>query len=151
MNDDFEIITGDTDNCDIIYWLQNDETKEVFHVNKLPFTEFQPGLVNLDEDEIPNTDHRLLIFPNPCKTTETMNIFFSLTNTIQSAELKIYNIKGQLVKKITQEPASRNVSFIWNGKDHFNKQVSSGIYLMQIKAEVNGKEYKFNKKSLLIR
>ena len=151
MNDDYTTITNNSDNCEIVFWLQNDETKEIFHVNKLPFTEFQPGLVNLDEDEIPNSNYNLHIFPNPCKTTETMNISFSLPNTIQSVKLNIYNIKGQLVKTIAQEPASRNASFIWNGKNSLNKQVSSGIYLMQIKAEVNGKELKFHKKSLLIR
>jgi flagellar hook assembly protein FlgD len=80
-----------------------------------------------------------------------MNISFSLPNTIQSAELKIYNIKGQLVKTITQELVTQNVSFFWNGKNNVNKQVSSGIYLMQIKAEANGRKYKFYKKSLLIR
>ena len=151
MNDDFVTIAGDTDNCEIVFWLQNDETKEIFYVNKLPFTEFQLGLVSLDDEEIPNTEHSLRIFPNPCKTSETMNISFSLPNTIQSAELKIYNIKGQLVKTITQEPASQNASFIWNGKNNVDKKVSSGIYLMQIKADVNGKVFKFHKKSLLIR
>ncbi|MDP8200797.1 MAG: FlgD immunoglobulin-like domain containing protein [Candidatus Tenebribacter burtonii] len=154
MSEDFETISDTTatkDNCEVVFWLQNDVTKEIFHVNKLPFTEFQPGLVSLDDNEISNTEHSLLIFPNPCKTTETMNISFSLPNTIQSAELKIYNIKGQLVKTITQEPVTQNVSFIWNGKNNVNKQVSSGIYLMQIKAEANGRKYKFYKKSLLIR
>ena len=151
MNDDFETITNDTDNCEIVFWLQNDETHEIFYVDTLPFTEFHPGLVNLDDDEIPNTNHNFHIFPNPCKTTEIMNISFSLPNVIQSAELKIYNIKGQLVKTITQELESRNASFIWNGKNNVNKQVSSGIYLMQIKIEANGKEHKYHKKSLLIR
>ncbi|MDA3813603.1 MAG: T9SS type A sorting domain-containing protein [Candidatus Cloacimonetes bacterium] len=151
MDDDFVTITGDTDNCEIVFWLQNDDTKEIFHVNKLPFIEFQPGLVSMNEDEIPKTEHSMIIFPNPCKTTDFMNISFSLSKSIQSVELKIYNIKGQLVKTITQEPAAQNASFIWNGKNNVNKQVSSGIYLMQIKAEVDGKEYKFHKKSLLIR
>lgn len=151
MNDDFEIITGDTDNCEVVFWLQNDETKEIFYVNTLPFTEFHPGLVSIEEVDIPNTDYSFHIFPNPCKTAETMNISFSLSNTIQSAELKIYNIKGQLVKTIIQEPTSQNVSFIWNGKNNVNKQVSNGVYLMQIKVEANGKEYKYHKKSLLIK
>ncbi len=151
MNDDFVTIAGNTDNCEIVFWLQNDETNEIFHAGKLPFTEFQLGLISLDDDEIPNNDHSLRIFPNPCKTTETMNISFSLPNTIQYAELKIYNIKGQLVKTITMEQASKNVSFNWNGKNNADRQVSSGIYLMQIKADVNGKEYKYYKKSLMIR
>ncbi len=151
MNDDYTTITGDTDNCEVVFWLQNDETKEIFHVNKFPFTEFQPGLVSMDEDEIPNTDHAMVIFPNPCKTNDVMHISFSLSNTIQSAELRIYNIKGQLVRTMIKEPVSQNTSFIWNGKNNVNKTVSSGIYLMQIKAKVNGKEYNFHKKSLLIR
>ncbi|MBT3755125.1 MAG: T9SS type A sorting domain-containing protein [Candidatus Cloacimonetes bacterium] len=151
MNDDYTTITNTSDNCEVVFWLQNDETKEIFHVNKLPFTEFQPGLVSLDEDEIPIISQSLNIFPNPCRSNELMNIAFSISNTMQSAELKIYNIKGQLVKTIIQEPDSQNVSFIWNGKNDVNKQVSSGIYLMQINAKVNGKEYKYHKKSLLIR
>ncbi|MDP8268680.1 MAG: FlgD immunoglobulin-like domain containing protein [Candidatus Tenebribacter davisii] len=150
MNEDYTTITDNSDNCDVVLWLQNDETKDIYYVNKLPFTEFQPGLVNVDEDEIPSTGHSLLIYPNPSKITESINIAFSLPNTIHSAQLKIYNIKGQLVKTMVQEPASKQTTFIWDRKNNVNKTVSSGIYLMQIKADVNGKKYKFNKKCLLI-
>ncbi|MDP8204264.1 MAG: FlgD immunoglobulin-like domain containing protein [Candidatus Tenebribacter mawsonii] len=151
MYDDFTTITGDFDNCEVVLWLQNDESREIFYAYKLPFTEFQPGLVSLEEDEIPITTHNLNIFPNPCKTDEMMNISFSISKTMQSIELRIYNIKGQLVKTISQEPESQNVSFIWDGKNSMKKQVSSGIYLMQINTKINGKEYKFHKKSLLLR
>ncbi len=154
MSEDFETISDTTvtkDNCEVVFWLQNDVTKEIFYVNKLPFTEFQPGLADLDENEISNYNHILTIFPNPCRKSEFMNISFSLTTIMQSVELNIYNIKGQLVKTITQKPASKHVAFIWNGKDSMNKKVSSGIYLMEIKASTDNNKYKFHKKSLLIK
>ncbi len=139
------------DNCEVVFWLQNNVTKEIFYVNKLPFTEFQPGLADLNENEISNYDHNLTIFPNPCRNLEFVNVSFSLTNIMQSVELNIYNIKGQLVKTITQKPASKHVAFIWNGKDSMNKPVSSGIYLMEIKASSDNNMYRFHKKSLLIK
>jgi len=154
LNEDFETISDTTatkDNCEIVFWLQNDVTKEIFYVNKLPFTEFQFGITDLDENEISNNSHTLTIFPNPCRKSELMNISFSLPNIMQFVELNIYNIKGQLVKTILQKPTSKNATFVWNGKDSINKSVTSGVYLMEIKANTNDNKYKFHKKALLIK
>lgn len=150
-NDDFSTITNNTDNCEVVLWLQNDETKEIFFTEKLPFTDFQPGLVSLNDDEIPNLEPEIKLFPNPCKIDQKMNISFSLPNTIEYAELKIYNIKGQIVKTIFQESTSQNVVFVWNGKNEEEKPVSSGIYLMQINSKADGENHTHHRKGLLIR
>jgi len=47
--------------------------------------------------------------------------------------ITIYNIKGQLVKRImkgTQSPGIYNV--IWNGKDETGNSISNGIYFYQL-------------------
>ncbi len=49
-------------------------------------------------------------------------------------ELKIYNIKGQLVRTIVDEKQVRgNHTVIWNSKDDNNNPVSSGIYFYTLK------------------
>ncbi len=50
-------------------------------------------------------------------------------------ELKIYNIKGQLVKVLLNAPVKGGYHTItWDGKDSRNKAVSSGIYFMAMKS-----------------
>lgn len=148
--DDFSTISGNLDNCEIVFWIQNDESQEIYFAELLPFTEFQPGLVSLDDNEITNFANNIQLFPNPCRSNENMRISFSLPNTIQTAELNIYNIKGQLVRSIQKDPLSQSVEFLWNGRNNEAKPVSSGIYLMQIKSVVNGKTYKHYRKGILL-
>ncbi|MCF7858756.1 MAG: T9SS type A sorting domain-containing protein [Candidatus Cloacimonetes bacterium] len=150
MND-YSIITQDQDNCEVVLWLQNNISKEIYYVDTLPFTLFQPGLVNAVETNIPTTNYKFISFPNPAKLSEGLNIQFSVNNTLQSVELKIHNIRGQLVKTIVQEVSSKSTTFVWDGTDNKNKNVSSGIYLMQIKANINGKKVKFYKKALMVK
>lgn len=48
--------------------------------------------------------------------------------------LKIFNIKGELIKKIINEHKKRgNYSAFWDGTDKAGNQVTSGIYLYQLK------------------
>jgi hypothetical protein len=50
-------------------------------------------------------------------------------------KLSVFNIKGQLVKTITNEtkPSGPNYEY-WDGTDKFDRQVSSGIYYYLLKA-----------------
>ncbi len=72
-------------------------------------------------------------FPNPFNP-ET-KIQFSLPYETD-AKLKIYNIKGQLVKTLKEDRLDAgNHTVIWNGTDQNEKKVSSGIYFYQLKAD----------------
>jgi parallel beta-helix repeat protein len=91
-------------------------------------------------------------YPNPFNPST--NILFSVYGsqfTVHSpihTTLKIYNIKGQLVKTLVDEeklPGDYNI--IWDGKDNSGKEVSSGIYFYQLKT----KDYTDTKKMVLVR
>ncbi len=91
-------------------------------------------------------------YPNPFNpaTTIPFSIYgsqFIVHNPIHTI-LKIYNIKGQLVKTLVDEeklPGSYNI--IWDGKDNSGREVSSGIYFYQLKT----KDYTQTKKMVLLR
>ena len=66
-------------------------------------------------------------YPNPFNPSTTIR--YSLAQK-ENVILKIYNIKGQLVKNLvdaTQEPGRYTV--VWEGDNYQKNQVSSGIYL----------------------
>ncbi len=151
MNEDFQPITSDLDNCVVVYWLQNDDTKEIFLVGSLPFTEFNPGLVDITQENIPHFSQTIQIYPNPFSLNGNLKICFNSSRNIQFSELKIFNIKGQLVKTITNDEESRNCTFLWDGRDKNAKEVSSGVYLLKLKAETDGKINTHFRKCLLIK
>lgn len=74
-------------------------------------------------------------FPNPFNSYTT--ILFNLAET-QIITLKIYNLKGQLVKTLLEEmlisPGTR--SFYWDGTDNYDNTVASGIYIYRIESNV---------------
>ncbi|TSA23236.1 T9SS C-terminal target domain-containing protein, partial [bacterium] len=67
----------------------------------------------------------------------------------QNATLKIYNIKGQLVKTFIPEtsPVGTAIDFVWDGKDNNDKTVSNGVYFYRL--ETNEKQV--TKKLVLMR
>jgi hypothetical protein len=71
--------------------------------------------------------------PNPFNPTTTISYQLKEPGKVV---LNIYNVRGQLVKKlVNDEHVSGKHSVIWNGKDENGKPVSSGIYLYQLQSE----------------
>lgn len=69
-------------------------------------------------------------YPNPFNPTT--NISFELKQT-EKVNLSIYNIKGQLVKTLSNDTYSIGSHIItWNGEDDRNNLVSSGIYFYKL-------------------
>jgi hypothetical protein len=82
--------------------------------------------------EVPERFSLFQNYPNPFNP-ET-NISFSLPQESQ-VNLKIYNLKGQLVKVLVKAKLSAGIhAFSWNGKDESGKDVSSGIYFYKLTA-----------------
>ena len=91
---------------------------------------FQPTSIGLCT--VPNPVINITNYPNPFNPSTT--IMFQLnTETSETIELIIYNLKGQ---KIRQFAISNNQSkVIWDGRDEKNQPVSSGIYLYKLKLD----------------
>lgn len=64
-------------------------------------------------------------YPNPCISG---NVHFKAQ---QAKSISIYNIKGQLVKKIEANPET-NKELIWDKKDQNQQNVASGIYFYRV-------------------
>ena len=78
-------------------------------------------------------------YPNPfginTKESGGTNISFQLNQKTNNAKIEIFNIKGQIVKKIpvNSEPLPQKIS--WNGLNKNGKKVSSGIYFYCLKTD----------------
>lgn len=84
-------------------------------------------------------------YPNPFNP-ETA-IAFSIKEK-SNVKLSVYNIKGQLVKTLRNEMMNAGKhSVVWNGKDHQNRNVTSGVYFYKI--ETNN--FTSTKKMILIK
>ncbi|MEA3475472.1 MAG: T9SS type A sorting domain-containing protein [Candidatus Cloacimonadota bacterium] len=87
-------------------------------------------------DEITDS-HPILLkqnYPNPFSTSTTIS--FSATDLHRSAQIKIYNIKGQLVKNFEfRIPNSELIKVVWDGRDENGKELSNGIYFYKLSTE----------------
>lgn len=116
--------------------------------------------VEIDEDIVENQDEiNLSNYPNPFKLAASgrgpgTTISFQLSGFRKqnSAEIEIYNLKGQKIKSfpvtLSGVEGRQTSSVNWNGSDKNNNPVSSGVYLYKLK--VDGKT-KAMKKCLLLK
>jgi hypothetical protein len=99
------------------------------------------GLPEQDEEEtIPeNVFYLGQNYPNPMRPDKigTTTISFSVPKDAKNPEIKIYNVKRQLVRSFScNHPFIQSSnSFVWDGKDEKGKPVSSGIYLYKLKTD----------------
>lgn len=74
-------------------------------------------------------------FPNPFNPETSIN--FNLKKD-SNVSLKVFNIKGQLIKTLIDEELSASTyNVVWNGKNDGGNYVSSGIYLYQLQADTH--------------
>jgi len=84
-------------------------------------------------------------YPNPFNPETTIS--FSVMNEAP-VSLDIYNVKGQLVRKLVNDvKAAGEHTVVWNGKDNNGRAVSSGVYYYKM---TTGK-YSSTKKMILMK
>jgi len=106
------------------------------------------GYENSDiQNNLISADINLSNYPNPFNPTTEFRFHTSDISTFNSAEITIYNLKGQLIKKSSVIMNGVEGSATWNGTDINNNLVTSGIYFYQL--SVNGKTLASNKCLLL--
>jgi len=90
-------------------------------------------------DEIPERSSFISVFPNPFSKSTILKYNKAtqlLPDMPQQAEIKIYNIKGQLIRKLPFT-SSPHLSFevTWDGEDETGEEVKSGIYFCTLTSE----------------
>ena len=84
-------------------------------------------------------------YPNPFNPETTIR--FDIPCRAQT-RLSIYNIRGQLVKTLVDQPMDTGEHFaVWNGTDTSDKPVSSGVYLYRLESA----EHVITKRMLLMK
>jgi hypothetical protein len=105
--------------------------------------------------DIPSLNSTAKIYqntPNPFSTSTTISFNIHHRDT-EDAEIKIYNIRGQLVRELGFSPPAggSDLGFgeaFWDGKDSSGKPVPSGVYLYRLTTDSFTSE---TKKMILIR
>ena len=125
---------ANSSNCYIRYTVWTGTETETA-ITPLSFT-ISGGGTDVDNTsvvQIPISSGLYQNYPNPFNP-ET-NIQYSITNDA-NVSLEIYNIKGELVRTLVNEPQSAGYyKVIWNGKAYNNISVSSGIYFYRLKID----------------
>jgi hypothetical protein len=75
-------------------------------------------------------------FPNPCNPRTTIELLLPAdAAAVEGAELAIYDIRGQLVRRLLGgTSANGRVAVTWDGSDDAGRPASSGRYLYVIRA-----------------
>jgi len=93
--------------------------------------EFTAPSAAFPDTQVPQvSDAELTVYPNP----SVGEVSITIKSDKRVSELKVYNLKGQLVRTI---PGSSVKDYVWDTRDEQGKKVSSGIYL--INALIEGK------------
>jgi PKD repeat protein len=75
-------------------------------------------------------------YPNPFNPVTTIVFGTGRANaaTLGSAHLRLYDIKGRLVKDLTpgRLAANRLYRVVWEGRDGFGRSVASGVYVVKL-------------------
>ena len=86
--------------------------------------------VEIRNNEVPVSFDLKQNFPNPFNPSTQIQFSVPLTAHVT---VNIYDILGRLVNTIVNgELVAGSYSVIWNGKDNFGNQCSSGIYFYQL-------------------
>jgi len=96
-----------------------------------PSTSYEIPIVSNDDPRPVETVFLHQNFPNPVRNSTTFS--FALPHNVQTAELSIYNVKGQLVKTFSPNiDEGPFFDYEWNGKDNANKPVANGVYFYRL-------------------
>lgn len=98
--------------------------------------EMEP-IVSAEDDEVPElTTLNLKNYPNPFNPETSISFNTTGFETINSAQVEIFNIKGQKINSLNVDLASDKNSEIktvkWQGNDINGNSVSSGVYFYKL-------------------
>ncbi len=72
-------------------------------------------------------------YPNPFNPSTTISFY---NNKDCDVKLKVYNVRGQLVKTLLNEHTEAgNHNITWHGRNNNNQKVASGVYFYRLKTD----------------
>jgi Peptidase family C25/Propeptide_C25/FlgD Ig-like domain len=141
-------ITVNFDSSDIleaVYTCNIVITSDSWDTKTIPVT-LSPANNNSDPQQIPAWDLLLQNYPNPFNPQTA--IPFNLSQQADKVTLKVYNLKGQVIRTLMNAPCEAGYYTLnWDGKDNYGKEVASGVYFSNL--SVNGKRQ--SRKMLMIK
>jgi hypothetical protein len=85
-------------------------------------------------------------YPNPFSKSTQFIFYLTGSKIPDEINIKIVNIKGQIVKEITKEELGplriglNKTNYQWNGNDQFGNHLASGVYLYQVEVKNQNKK-----------
>jgi len=107
-----------------------------------------PGNLNSIFVENLPKESSLDINPNPFSPyrNEHTIISYLLPEKISSTTIKIFDLKGRMIKKlINQTQVASSGDIVWNGKDDNNKKLAVGVYIVKMEATSRENEKVYSK------
>ena len=93
---------------------------------------FTPG-VNPEEIFPPSYFKLEQNYPNPFNLSTNIRYYINEKNSLPIS-LKIYNLKGELVRSLRDIPCPGGGYIItWEGRNNFGQEVASGVYFYKLK------------------
>jgi|GEM_PF-737498 len=92
--------------------------------------------VGINEEYIMNNEKcKISNYPNPFNPVTTIS--YNLPVNVKNACIEIFNIKGEMIRSLNSFPNGclGTRCMVWDGKDNYQNQVSSGVYLYRIKSD----------------
>jgi hypothetical protein len=100
--------------------------------------------VEAEEDDLPEAEviSNVMAYPNPFNPEVTISFSTTIVRTrfdmagggTENTEVCIYNIKGQRLRSFKIQNSKFKINqVVWDGADERGRQVSTGVYLYQIR------------------
>lgn len=83
-------------------------------------------ITSIDDPSLPPANLQVKAYPNPFISEIRLDID---SKNGAATELKIYNLKGQCVRKLHPQ---KDIPLIWDGKDADGKSMAAGLYLLRV-------------------
>ena len=102
-------------------------------INAITGKVITPVNQNINKEYLPASFVLFQNYPNPFNSQTKIRFKISHNSFVI---LKIINMSGQEVRSlIKEEKFAGNYEVVWNGKDNYGKQVSSGIYFYKLESQ----------------
>jgi hypothetical protein len=90
-----------------------------------------------NEDELlPKPTKRFYAYPNPMKSSLSIDLNLENNKNKAAIPIQIYNIKGQLVRMLNLDRKSNgNYSSVWDGTDVNGKPCANGTYILRLHSD----------------